>query len=50
MLTGKEILEKLLDHLEQEFGFILHDMDLKREVWKLKQEVEELKKKIFGCI
>lgn len=66
MLSGKEIIDQLLDYLEltpgafankiglarpewlsrleQEFGFILHDMDLKREVWKLKQELEEIKK------
>lgn len=62
MLTGKEILEKLLDHLdmtpgafakviglklELEYGYILNDIDLKKEVWKLKEELEELKKKLY---
>lgn len=65
MLSGKEVLEKVLEHLgltpaafankiglsrlEDEYGYILNELDLKKEVYKLRQELEEIKKMLPGC-
>lgn len=36
-----------LHKLSEEYGYILNDIDLKKEVWKLKEELEEIKKKLY---
>lgn len=36
-----------LHKLSEEYGYILNDIDLKKEVWKLKGELEEIKKKLY---